>query len=92
MPVPRAQQPPPRIQIERTEPIVDCGRYPIKRTVGESVTVAADVFRDGHEALRAVVRYRGPAGGRWREAPMHWIDPEGGGNRWSGTFGVDACG
>ncbi len=92
MPVPRAQQPPPRIQIERTEPIVDCGRYPVKRTVGETVAVQADVFRDGHEVLRAVVRSRGPGGRRWREAPMEPIDHDSGGNRWAGSFAVDACG
>ena len=33
VPDPRAErQPPPRIQIEHAEPIVDCGRYPAKRT------------------------------------------------------------
>jgi starch synthase (maltosyl-transferring) len=92
VPVPRAQQPPPRIQIERTEPIIDCGRYPAKRTVGESVTVGADVFRDGHEVLRAVVRHRGPADKRWAESPMAPVDAETGGNRWAGAFPIDRCG
>mgnify|MGYP000477537419 CR=1 FL=1 len=92
MPVPTAKQPPPRIQIERTAPLIDCGRYPAKRTVGETVTVAADVFRDGHEVLRAVVRHRGPGDKRWQTVPMARIDEESGGNRWSGVFSVDRCG
>jgi starch synthase (maltosyl-transferring) len=92
VPVPSAKQPPPRVQIEGTEPIVDCGRYPAKRTVGEPVDVRADVFRDGHEVLRAVVRHRGPGVKRWSESPMHPIDADVGGNRWEGTFGVTALG
>ena len=43
-------------------PVVDCGRYPAKRTVGDTVAVSADIFRDGHEMLRAVVRYKAPGG------------------------------
>jgi len=32
------------------------------------VQVSADIFRDGHEVLRAVVRWRGPEDKRWRES------------------------
>ena len=39
-------------------PTVDAGRYPAKRTVGDLVEVEADVFRDGHDKLRAVDRPR----------------------------------
>jgi hypothetical protein len=47
-------------------PAVDGGRYPVKRCVGDRVEVSVDVFRDGHDLLRAVVRYRGPGSRRWR--------------------------
>jgi starch synthase (maltosyl-transferring) len=50
--------------------MIDCGRFPAKRTVGEWVQVSADVFRDGHEILRAQVRYRGPGKAEWSETPM----------------------
>ena len=53
---------PPRILIQNVEPLVDCGRYPAKRTVGETVEVRAEVVRDGHERLRAAVRHRAPGG------------------------------
>ena len=53
--------PPPRIQIGRPEPMIDCGRYPSKRTVGDAVAVSADIFADGHDVLRAVVRSCAPA-------------------------------
>jgi starch synthase (maltosyl-transferring) len=41
------------IFIEAVEPAVDAGQYPVKRVVGDTLVVAADIFRDGHELLRA---------------------------------------
>jgi len=92
VPVPSAKQPPPRIEIERTQPVIDCGRYPAKRTVGESVVVSADVIRDGHEVLRAAVRYRRPGERSWHTGALTPIDAHTGGNRWGGAFAVDRCG
>jgi starch synthase (maltosyl-transferring) len=63
-----AAQPPTRIEIQYPSPAVDGGLFPAKRCVGEVVTVEADVFRDGHDLLRAVVRYRGPNDDDYREA------------------------
>jgi starch synthase (maltosyl-transferring) len=92
LPRPHDRTAPPRIQILNPAPMIDCGRFPAKRTVGEWVEVSADVFRDGHEILRAVVRYRGPGDREWREAPMRWIDREVDGDRWAGAFEVDRVG
>ncbi len=47
-----------RIIIEKVWPEIDCGRFPIRRIVGETVRVEADVFADGHEELAARVLYR----------------------------------
>ena len=46
-----------RILIEDVWPEIDAGRYPIKRVVGDEVTVWADIFRDGHDKIRAVLKY-----------------------------------
>jgi starch synthase (maltosyl-transferring) len=92
VPVPRAKQPPPRIQIERTEPLIDCGRYPAKRTTGEPVEVQADIFRDGHEILRAVVQHRGAGERAWSEEPMHRIDAHLDGDRWAACFETTTLG
>ena len=62
MPAAKRTQPPRRIRIRPLSPVIDCGRYAAKRCVGDTVTVAADVFSDGHEKLRAVVRCRAPGG------------------------------
>ena len=87
MPLPKTK--PPRIQIEDVWPQIDCGRYPVKRSVGEDVEVWATIFRDGHDVLGAAVLYRGPGEEEWREAPMRRdVEPD----RWTGTFTVGTCG
>jgi starch synthase (maltosyl-transferring) len=60
----------PRIRIENVRPVVDCGEFPARRTVGERVQVRATVFRDGHEILGASVLYRGPGKRRFASAPL----------------------
>ncbi|MBV9809106.1 MAG: alpha-1,4-glucan--maltose-1-phosphate maltosyltransferase [Solirubrobacterales bacterium] len=87
-----AKPPPERIVIEYPTPAVDDGRYPAKRVVGDQVTVEADIFRDGHDILRAVVRYKPPQARNWREIEMHRIDAHLGGVRWAGGFEVDGPG
>src|SRR5438132_2720363 len=47
-----------RVVIDRLEPEIDGGRFPIKRTIGEPVDVTATVFADGHDVLVAVLRDR----------------------------------
>jgi starch synthase (maltosyl-transferring) len=68
---------------------------PVKRSVGDRVVVEADIFRDGHELLRAVVLYHAGQRSRphrernlWREAEMRHIDAV----RWTGSFDVDQVG
>ncbi len=84
--------PPRRIVIQRPSPAVDGGRYPAKRCAGDRVRVAADVFRDGHDLIRAVVRWRGPGERHWRQTPLRAADEESGGVRWEGEIEVDRPG
>jgi starch synthase (maltosyl-transferring) len=79
---------PPRIQIEDVWPQIDCGRYPVKRSVGDEVEVWATIFRDGHEALGAAILHRAPGSETWRETPMRAA----GNDRWTGSFQVDRPG
>ena len=61
-----------RVVIERVEPELDGGRYPIKRVVGDVVEVEADVFCDGHDRIAAAIKYRaagGAAAGARRRSP-----------------------
>ena len=88
MPLPKTNEPPARIQIQRVTPQIDCGRYPVKRTEGDRVDVTALIFRDGHETLGASIRYKPAGATRWQEAPLTPV----GNDEWSGTFAVDRCG
>jgi starch synthase (maltosyl-transferring) len=86
------REPPSRIQIQYPAPAVDGGRYAAKRCVGDTVTVSADIFRDGHDKLRAVVRHRAAGARSWKEAEMLPIDAHLDGVRWQGEFLVDKRG
>jgi starch synthase (maltosyl-transferring) len=88
VPLPKTTQPPARIQIQAIEPIVDCGRYAVKRTVGDQVDVYATIFKDGHDTLAGAVRVRAPGERAWQEEPLHAL----GNDRWGGSFTVDRPG
>ena len=77
-----------RVAVERVVPIVDCGRFPIKRVVGDLVAVECDAFCDGHDVVACRLRYRADDEPEWREAPMEAI----GNDRWSGHFKVTRLG
>jgi starch synthase (maltosyl-transferring) len=77
-----------RVVIEAVEPQVDCGRFAIKRTSGEAVVVEADIHADGHDAVAAVVQYRGAGEAAWNEVTMSPL----GNDRWRGRFIVGATG
>ncbi len=87
-----AKPPPPRIRIGSPAPMIDCGRYPSKRTVGDAVSVSADIFADGHDILRAVVRSQAPGARKWVESPMVRTDAHVDGDRWAGSFEVEKLG
>lgn len=90
---PRTAAPaPPRIVIRDPQPVLDGGRYAAKRTVGETLTVGAEIFSDGHDVVRAVVRWRAPGRRRWDEAPLRHVDAHIDGDTWRGELEVDALG
>ncbi len=78
---------PPTAVIEAVSPLVEGGRYPVKRAVGEDIVVEADVFKDGHDVLSAVVKWRKQGQAKWHETPMQCIDPHNR-DRWRGVFSV----
>ena len=79
---------PPRIRITNLKPIVDCGRHPAKRAVGDPVEVSATVFRDGHDILGARILYRGPGERRYRSAPLELVSND----LFVGSFNVTETG
>jgi starch synthase (maltosyl-transferring) len=71
-----------RVVIENISPQVNCGEFPVKRTVGEPVTVEADVFADGHDVVTCVLLYRSARATEWSRIPMSPL----GNDRWTARF------
>ena len=79
----------PRLVIERVTPDLDAGRYPVKRVLGETVRVEADIYKDGHDEIAGHVKFRGPGGGQWQRIKLNYqFDPD----RWHAQFRVDRLG
>ncbi len=77
--LPKTLQP---LIIEYVEPELDGGRYPIKRIVGETLDVTADIFKEGHDTIAARLRYKQHDQKEWTETPMHHVDND----QWGGSF------
>ncbi|MFH1808317.1 MAG: alpha-1,4-glucan--maltose-1-phosphate maltosyltransferase [Pseudomonadota bacterium] len=94
-----------RISIQGVTPQVDGGRYEVKAVAGDVLQVGADIYKDGHDQLRAVVLWRPLAPGERvpvqelavasRRTRKGWREApltEGVNDRWHGRFEVDAIG
>ena len=62
-----------RVIIEGVQTEIDGGRFPTKRTVGETVTVLADIFTDGLDVISGALRYRKEESSEWEEVPMKYL-------------------
>ena len=71
----------PSVVIDNVQPLIDCGHSPIKRIVGEDLVVEADIFKDGHDVVAAVLKWRVVGKRAWRETPMIFVDND----RWRGV-------
>ena len=71
----------PTAVIENLSPLIDCGRYPLKRIVGDDLAVEADIFKDGHDVVAAALKWRLTGDSRWQETAMSFVDND----RWRGT-------
>src|SRR4030088_3069494 len=74
--------------IEDVYPLIDGGRFPVKRIVGERVEVWGDVYRDGHDVVSAALVWRPERDREWRREPM----THHGNDRWVGSFVPDQPG
>ncbi|MDB4963547.1 MAG: alpha,4-glucan:maltose-phosphate maltosyltransferase [Myxococcales bacterium] len=69
-------------------PIVDGGRYPVKRVLGDTLEVEADLVTDGHDVLAAVLLYRHVDDPAWTEIPL---EPAGN-DTWKASFVLSRLG
>lgn len=79
---------PARVVVEQVTPEIDRGRFPIKRIVGESVLVEANIFADGHEVVAGVLLFRREGALGWREVEMEALPND----RWRARFVVSEIG
>ena len=78
-----------RIPVQNVRPLVDGGTRPAKSVEHEEFTVAAQVFREGHDAVNATVVLTDPDGVD-HHYPMHVDNP--GLSWWSATVAADRPG
>jgi starch synthase (maltosyl-transferring) len=75
------------VVIERVSPEIDCGRFPVKRVVGDTVLIEADVFADGHDQVACRILY-------WQDPKnlrtSHMVPLPN--DRWRGEFSVEKLG
>ncbi len=78
----------PRIVIDNVAPAIDAGRFAAKRIVGNSITISADVFADGHDVLAVEFLWRAADEKEWRRSSMALLNND----RWQAAFTPDRIG
>lgn len=78
------------ITIEHVSPQIDAGRYAVKREVGDTMDVTCNIFKDGHDLIKAVILCRLADSDEWWETPMTEVNH--GLAQWYGQlwFGMNA--
>lgn len=77
-----------RVVIENVTPEIDKGEFAIKREVGDTLTIEADVFADGHDEIDAALLYKKEGESSWHEAKMEFIQND----RWAASFKLEEMG
>lgn len=76
------------VVIEGISPQLDGGRHAIKRAVGQDLVVQADIFKEGHDVVSALLKWRPVGTTAWRETPMVRLQND----RWQGVLAVHEMG
>ena len=79
---------PETVVIRRITPSLDNARFAIKRPVGGTLQVEADIFKDGHDEVAALLKWRRVEESAWNETPMRPLLND----RWAGEFLVADAG
>jgi len=71
-----------RAIVESVSPVIDGGRFAVKRVIGDELVVEADCFTDGHDQLVCVLQYRFDEDAGWNDVRMRPL----GNDRWRAGF------
>jgi starch synthase (maltosyl-transferring) len=77
-----------RVVIEEVKPEIDCGRHALKSIVGDTVSVTAVIYTDGHDHVAARLLYKRNDEKEWRHTPFHELNND----IWAAEFVVDSIG
>jgi starch synthase (maltosyl-transferring) len=77
-----------RIRFAQIEPTVAAGKYPVKRLLGQQVTIGATIFRNGNDVLGAAVRYYHERDREYHHAPLK----NQGEDRWTASITLESLG
>ena len=77
------------VAVIKVSPNVDCGRYPIKRVVGDTLKIQANILKPGHDQIYSVVYHRMQGVVEWQIAPMTYDYNE---DKWNADFLLDSTG
>ncbi|HXQ91786.1 MAG TPA: alpha-1,4-glucan--maltose-1-phosphate maltosyltransferase [Nitrososphaerales archaeon] len=85
----RKQKLPTSAIILNVSPQVECGRFPVKRIVGDILEVSADVLKPGHELLTSYVNWRMQGNRFWKREAMTYNFDE---DKWSAALTLSQLG
>lgn len=77
-----------RAAITRVLPQVEEGRFPIKRIIGDEITISADIFTDSHHLVAANLLFQHEKENDWQEVAM----TKGLNDSWKGSFFAEKLG
>jgi starch synthase (maltosyl-transferring) len=77
-----------RVVVAAVRPQLDCGRFAVKRVVGDVLDVEADLLVDGHDVLTGRVLYRHESEKQWSEQALAPL----GNDRWHAGLPLSALG
>src|SRR5436190_14267334 len=64
----------PTAVIENLQPLLDGGRYLVKRVNADDLVAEADVFKERHDVVAAALRWRVVGASTWHETPMQLVE------------------
>ncbi len=77
-----------RVIIEKLRPEINCGQFPVKRVIGDTVEVTGCIFADGHDRIDANLLFKHQHETQWHGVPfVYGINDE-----WQAAFTVQQPG
>ncbi|MFP4489037.1 MAG: alpha-1,4-glucan--maltose-1-phosphate maltosyltransferase [Bacteroidales bacterium] len=77
-----------RVIIENVQPVINCGEFPVKRVLNDTIKVEADIFCDSHDVVIAELSWKHSKDDRSETKEMHYDIND----RWYGRFKLGRTG